>query len=212
MAESTAAIDWQKLYRNRQQTADRFGDIWDLPVASRYHRVVAAEGKAGVSLLEVGAGDRSFQQKMQGYWGDLDYRSCDIDSTYPHDFSHIDDVTGSFDIICSFEMIEHLTLVDAHHMVCRMFELVKPGGLVALTTPNIYYPPGFLRDATHITPFCYDELGGLLTLAGFRVKSIHRLYHDSLVKKLFKRFLFYPLYRLMGIDYAKQIIIVAEKS
>ena len=114
-------------------------------------------------------------------------------------------------MVCAFELIEHVTLEDAQHMVTRMFDLTKPGGCIVLTTPNIYYPPGFLRDATHITPFCYDELGGLLRLAGYEVTAIFRLYHDSLIKKFVKRILAYPLYRLLGIDFARQIIIVARK-
>lgn len=204
-------LDWQKLYSHRKRIEKTFGDIWDLPVASRYHRVVAGEGGAGTSLLEVGAGDRSFEKKMTDYWGSVTYVSCDIDPTYPHEFNHIDEVTGEYDLICAFEMIEHVTLDDAAHVIQRMYESLKPGGAVILTTPNIYYPPAFMRDVTHITPFCYDELGGLLSLTGFNVTSIHRLYHDSLIKKLIRRYLMYPVFRAIGIDFAKQIIVVARK-
>ncbi len=207
----TNTIDWQKLYRERQAVADRFGEIWDLPVDKRYHKVLSRLGASGVTLLEIGAGDRTLAEKMNGYWGAFDYRSCDIDSSYQHDYSHIDEATGDYDLICGFELIEHLSLDEAHHMCERCFELAKPGGKIALTTPNIFYPPAFLRDATHITPFCYDELGGLLQLCGFNVVEIYRLYHDSVVKKFLKRFLSYPIYRITGIDFAKQIMVVAEK-
>lgn len=204
-------MNWQQLYQERRNIAARFGDIWSLPLATRYHRVVAGEGSAGTSVLEVGAGDRSFQNKLRGYWGELSYVSCDIDATHSHEFSSIDEVTGRYDLVCGFEVIEHLTLDEASHMVARMFEVTKAGGRIALTTPNIYYPPAYLRDVTHITPFCYDELGALLQIAGFRVKSIHRLYHDSILKKLVRRYLFYPVFRVLGIDFARQIIVVAEK-
>lgn len=205
------SLDWQQLYQHRKDIARRFGDIWALPVANRYHRVVADIGSAGTKLLEIGAGDRSFEKKMQGYWGELEYFSCDIDPTYPHDFNHIDEVEGEYDLICAFEMIEHVTLEEAAHVIERCYEVVRPGGRIALTTPNIYYPPAFMRDVTHVTPFCYDELGALLSLAGFHVQSIHRLYHDSIVKKLIRRFLMYPIFRAIGIDFAKQIIVVANK-
>ncbi len=204
-------IDWHKLYRERQAVADQFGKIWSLPVAQRYHKVLASVGSRGVDLLEVGAGDRALNEKMKGYWGELNYRSCDVDPTFEHDFSSVDEVEGSFDIVCAFELIEHLSLNGAWHMVKKMYEHVKPGGRVVLTTPNIYYPPAFLRDATHVTPFCYDELGGLLRLAGFRVVSVHRLYHDSMIKKFMRRVLLYPVFRALGIDYARQIIVVADK-
>ena len=69
----TVTIDWQELYLERKSVADQFGKIWSLPVASRYHRVVAGLGNAKTRLLEVGAGDRSFENKMAGYWGGCDY-------------------------------------------------------------------------------------------------------------------------------------------
>ena len=117
----TIEIDWQQLYRKRQSVADRFGDIWQLPIEKRYHQVLAKEGSQSVELLEVGAGDRGLETKMKGYWGDFEYRSCDIDPTYDHDFKGIGEVEGEFDVICVFELIEHLSLEDAHEMVARMY-------------------------------------------------------------------------------------------
>ena len=137
------SIDWQNLYHHRRAIAKQFGDIWDLPVARRYHQVVANEGRSGFSVLEVGAGDRGFEQKLKDYWGEVGYCSCDIDPTFDHDFKHIDEVSGAFDLICAFELIEHLTLADAQYMVEKMLALLKPGGVAILTTPNIYYPPAY---------------------------------------------------------------------
>ncbi len=210
MPESPA-INWQDLYRQRQDIADRFGDIWDLPLDKRYHLVLSRHGAEGSRLIEVGAGDRGLESKMRGYWGDLEYSSCDIDETYPHEFGHYDDISGEFDVACAFELIEHMPLGDAYAMLCKLHEVITPGGKLLLTTPNIYYPPAFLRDATHITPFCYDELGAVVQLAGFRVTHLYRLHHDSVIKKFLKRFVFYPLYRIVGIDFSKQIMLVAEK-
>ena len=203
-------IDWQLLYRQRKSIRVRFGNVWKLPVRKRYHQVLSACGASGISLLELGAGDRGLAEKLRGYWGEFDYSSCDIDSTYAHDFTSVDEIEGSYDVICAFEFIEHLTLKEAAHMLGKARQHLKPGGILVLTTPNIFYPPSFLRDATHITPFCYDELGGLVSIIGFRVQFIYRLYHDALIKKFVRGVLMYPVFRLLGIDFAKQIIIVAE--
>ncbi len=53
-------IAGQKLYLERSVVSDGFGETRDLPVVPRYHRVVASIGGHGASVLEVGAGDRSF--------------------------------------------------------------------------------------------------------------------------------------------------------
>ena len=82
--------------------------------------------------------------------------------------------------------------------------------MLILTTPNTFYPTADLRDATHITPFCFEALAGLASLAGFQVQPIYRFFHDSLLKKCVKRFLMYSLFRVLGIDYAKQVLVVAK--
>ena len=204
-------IDWQHLYRHRKSAEKRFGDIWQLPLRKRYHQVLADQGRAGVSLLEVGAGDRALQDTMKRYRGQFNYVSCDIDPTYEHEFKASSEITGEYDVIAIFEMIEHVPLADAASLLQDCFEHLKPGGKIVLTTPNTYYPPAYLRDATHITPFCYDELAGLLDLCGFRTSAIYRLHHDAVLKKFLKRVVFYPLFRLLGIDFAHQIAVVAEK-
>ncbi len=204
-------IDWSKQYEHRKFIARKFGTIWQIPVARRYYNVLSRLGSQSTRMLEVGAGDRSLEKKMTGYWGQFSYKSCDIDKRYPHDFDSIDAVDESFDLICAFEMIEHVSLEEAHQLLTRCLDIIVPGGQIVLTTPNIYYPPDFLRDATHRTPFCYDELGGLLRLCGFEVTEIYRMYHDSILKKIVRRILMYPVYRVMGIDFAHQILVVGKK-
>ncbi|MFN3237101.1 MAG: class I SAM-dependent methyltransferase [Pseudomonadales bacterium] len=204
-------IDWQQLYQQRKAAAKKFGSIWQVPLRKRYHTVLAELGEANISLLEVGAGDRALQQTMSRYWGAFSYASCDIDATFEHDFASTKDLRGEYDLVAIFEMIEHVPLLDAAEVLQDCLRHLKPGGKIMLTTPNTYYPPAYLRDATHITPFCYDELAGLLSLCGFQVTAIYRLHHDSVIKKAIKRYLAYPLFRLLGIDFAHQIAVVAEK-
>ena len=204
-------IDWSQLFEQRKMIASRFGNIWKIPIARRYYDVLRKLGRESVTVLEIGAGDRGLEKKMAGYWGQFDYRSCDIDTRYEHDFKEIGSVTVAFYLICAFGMIAKVRLEDVGPVGGQYFQLKVPGGLERITTPNIYYPPDFLRDATHRTPFCYDELGGLLQLCGYETTAIYRLYHDSIVKKFIKRVLMYPIFRVLGIDFAHQIMVVGRK-
>ena len=138
--------------------------------------------------------------------------SCDIDQSQPHDFYNIDDVTGRYDLVGGLEVIEHRLLDAAKHLVARAWDLLEPAGQLALTAPNTFYPPAFLRDATQVTAFCFDELGGLLRAAGFEVTGLFRLDHDALVKNLLKRVLLHPLYISVGVDFAHQIMVVGRKG
>lgn len=205
-------IDWSNLYQHRKKISRQFGSVWKLPVEKRYHSVLKVLGKSGCKVLEIGAGDKKLRHRLKREWGNLQYFSCDLDSQFDHDFKSIAAIEGEYDLICAFELVEHLTLDDASAMLKKCFAHMSAGGKLMLTTPNIYYPPAYLRDATHITPFCYDELGGLVEKSGFTVTKICRLYHDALIKKLVKRILLYPLFRVMNIDFAKQIAVVAIKD
>ncbi|MFP6805935.1 MAG: methyltransferase domain-containing protein [Pseudomonadales bacterium] len=199
------------MYQQRKAVAKKFGTIWHISIARRYYNVLSGLGRESVKLLEVGAGDQSLQAKMASYWGTYSYKSCDIDTQYEHDFKGIDEVKGEYELICAFEMIEHVSLEEAHHLPSRCYEHTVEGGQIAITTPNIYYPPDFLRDATHRAAFCYDELGGLLQLCGYEVTALYRLYHDSIFKKFVKRILMYPIFRVLGIDFSHQIMVVGKK-
>ncbi|HEY9135964.1 MAG TPA: methyltransferase domain-containing protein [Pseudomonadales bacterium] len=203
-------LDWSLMYENRRATQRTFGDIWDLPIQKRHHKVIALHGKPGLSWLEIGAGDRRLKQELETQWPLKSYKSFDIDQRHPHDFFSLHDIEGKYDRICMFEMIEHITIEHAKDVLSKCRESLVPGGKLLITTPNIYYPPGFLRDASHITPWAYDELGGLVRSADFEVIAIYRLYNDAFLRKIAHRYLLAPLHRFMGIDFSKQIMLVAE--
>jgi len=82
-----------------------------------------------------------------------------------HDFAGA--VAGQFDAVTAIEVIEHLE--NPRHLLRQAKQLLKPGGLMFVTTPNIESVPARLRflvrgdlrmfgrdpamnDPTHITP------------------------------------------------------------
>lgn len=81
---------------------------------------------------------------------------------------------GSFDVICSFEVIEHVT--DPAAEVRRMASLLRPGGILYLTTPNYNCVARRTSPSTwnvasypeHLTYFTPRSMHRMLRAAGFR--------------------------------------------
>jgi hypothetical protein len=206
----TQPISWSTLYRHRRQAAAQFGKIFSLPIRKRVRDVLAEQVQPGQSVLEVGGGDRSMGQFLKQRLDQIRYESLDPDPAGAHDYRSLDDVERQFDCVFAFEVIEHLPLEEIMAWLPRLRLLLVPHGRLVLSTPNTFYPPAYLRDATHCTPLCYDELAGLVAAAGFEVLQIVRIYNDPLPRMLLRRFVFGWLFRLIGIDFARQIVLVAR--
>lgn len=204
-------ISWSGLYEHRRAAAARFGKIFALPIAKRVREVLLDHIANDNHVLEVGAGSRDMQRTLQQHGRRVRYESIDIDPNGEHEYASLEEIERTYDVIFALEVVEHLTLEEIKPWLVRLHELLRANGTLLLSTPNTYYPPAYLRDATHRTPLCYDELAGLCTAAGFEVTRIVRIYHDPLHRKLLRRYLFGWLFRLIGIDFARQIMLVARR-
>ena len=202
---------WSEQYKFRRAVAARFGGIFALPLARSVRDVLFDVVRDENDVLEVGAGDRRMSALVAKKRRGVSYRSMDIDPQGAHDYRALEDIDRAFDCIFAFEVVEHLALDELSDWLARLRDLLKPAGHLVLSTPNTFYPPAWLRDASHRTPLCYDELGGLLEANGLRVTRIVRIYNDPLWRMVARRWLFGWLFRLIGIDFARQIVIVAQK-
>jgi hypothetical protein len=203
---------WSEQYFFRREVAARFGRVFDLPLARRVREVLIDVVRDEDEVLEVGAGDRRMRDLLAKKRPRATYRSLDIDPRGEHDYRTLHEIDRAFDCIFAFEVAEHIEAEALSGWVVQLKDLLKPAGHLVLSTPNTFYPPAYLRDASHRTPLCYDELGGLLEAAGLRVTRIVRIYNDPVWRMIARRFLFGWLFRLIGIDFARQIIVVAQKS
>ncbi len=201
-------ISWSELARHRRAIAKRWRSVYTLPTVRRGKALVAETVRPGWSVLEIGAGDGALAERLPA---GATYASMDIDpevdATY-HDLAAID---RTFDCVVAIEVIEHLVVDDIPAWLERLVACLAPGGTMVLTTPNIYCPSAFLRDATHRTPIAYDELGGLVCAAGLEVKALYRIDGDALLRRLVNRFVLGWVYRLMRLDHAQRIAVVAKK-
>ena len=195
----------------RRAARKKFGPVHGLPLARRASGVLLQHARDGMRVLEVGAGDRRMKEHLQRRFRHIRYESLDPDPEGPHEYRSWDQVPGGYDLVFAFEVLEHIPVRQLPDFLWQMERHLNPGGLLLLSTPNVYCPHRYLYDATHCTPLCYDELAGLVQLAGLDVQAIYRTYHEPFLRKLVRRWAFGWLFRLLMLDYAPQIVLVARK-
>lgn len=204
-------VDWSKIINYRDQIHKRYPTIWNLKLIKRPSWLLKRLLRSGIRILDVGAGDRRMEKRVKDVYPDILYKSMDIDRRVPHDYYSLAEIDEQFDLITLFEVIEHLELEEGVEMLGRLRELLVDGGRLIISTPNVYNPSRFWHDATHKTAYSYEELGGVVLSQGFEVLGIYRTFHASALKYLLRRILFYPLHRILNVDFAKSIVVLAQK-
>jgi 2-polyprenyl-3-methyl-5-hydroxy-6-metoxy-1,4-benzoquinol methylase len=204
-------LEWSKLFTYRDRIHNRYREIWDIPLIKKRAPLLKRVLQNGMTILDVGAGARGMKREIEALGFNVDYKSMDIDRSVKHEFYDLQEITEAFDIIICFEVIEHLSLEEGSILTQRLFELTKKGGLVILSTPNIFNPSRYFRDATHRTFYPYDEFCGILAMAGFEIKEVYRSFNDAFHRYVVKVYVLGWLFRLLSIDYANSIFVVAEK-
>ncbi len=82
---------------------------------------------------------------------------------------------GSFDAVISQHLIEHLD--DPRVALAEWHRVLRPGGILALITPNAEHPnPELFADPTHAVLFSRDSLQSTLEDSGFRVDWVFTLF------------------------------------
>jgi SAM-dependent methyltransferase len=205
-------IDWTELINCRDKIHKRYSKIWALKLIKRPSWLLKRHLRPGMRILDVGASDKRMQKRVKDVYPDILYKSMDIDRTIPHDYYSLDEIDEQFDLIILFEVIEHLELDQGMELLSRLNELLVDGGKLIISTPNIFHPNRFWTTATHKTAYSYEELGGIVLSQGLEVLAIYRTFHASFLKYFFRLTLFYPLHRILNVDFAKSIVVVAAKK
>jgi SAM-dependent methyltransferase len=209
MSEETS---WSRLFEHRDKIHEKYPEIWDLKILRKRFPLMLETIRDGERVLDMGASNRNLDGRLKRHFPSLIYKSMDIDREQVHDFYSLEEIRECFDVVFLFEVIEHLDLEEGIRLLKRIYELLDPGGRLILTTPNVFNPSRYWRDATHKVAYCYDELAGLLMAQQFQVRAMYRTYSDAFLRYLFRIYVMAPLHRYLGIDFAKSILIVAEKS
>ena len=205
-------ISWSKLFKYRDQVHQMYRNIWDIKILRKRFPLMVKTIQDGEKVLDIGASNRNLQDRLRRSFPKLIYKTMDIDREQFHDFYSLEEIQEFFDVIFLFEVIEHLDIEEGVQLLNKIYNLLNGGGRLILTTPNVFNPSRFWRDATHKVAYCYDELGGLLLSQGFQIKTMYRTYSDAFHRYLFRIYIMAPLHRYLGIDFAKSILVVAEKK
>lgn len=182
---------------------------------------------AGARVLELGAGGGALSQRLHdaGFavcacdlFADnftppdaIEFRAADLNGDFPTALG------GPWDAIVALEVVEHLE--NPRHLLRGCRELLHPGGVLVLSTPNLANPvsqASFLREGDfqwfadtdyreqgHIAPVapsvlrrCFDELGFAQLHEGSVGNPFRRL---RSLRKLGRRLLAHALSVLSGI-------------
>jgi len=205
-------ISWSKLFDYRDQIHEKYPEVWGLKILRKRFPLMMRNIRDGEKILDIGASNRNLEGRLKRHYPNLIYKSMDVDREQSHDFYSLDEIQETFDVVFLFEVIEHLDLEDGVRLLKKVYDLLNEGGRLILTTPNVFNPSRYWRDATHRVAYCYDELGGLLLAQGFHIKAIYRTYSDAFHRYLFRLYVMAPLHRYLGVDFAKSILVIAERK
>jgi cyclopropane fatty-acyl-phospholipid synthase-like methyltransferase len=95
------------------------------------------------------------------------------------------DIGTNFDLVISFEVVEHLTINQVDVFLSTMFLSLRPGGRLIITTPNyksawpliewvcdrLPFLPNMSGDQ-HITRFTFSSISSVLQRSGFEIDRV----------------------------------------
>ncbi|HYP57430.1 MAG TPA: class I SAM-dependent methyltransferase [Beijerinckia sp.] len=145
------------------------------------YELAAKKVAAGAKVLDVGCGAAHFRRYLAHaqYTGlDPNFASKTPDADVRGETleDHVSRHAGSYDAVCAFQVLEHLSNPAAFFM--QMVQAAKPGGLIIIGVPLIPSAitriPNFLVNAPphHLTWWTEPALAALAARAGAQVESI----------------------------------------
>jgi hypothetical protein len=167
------------------------------------------------SLLDVGAGDLRLREKYRGLGYRGEYLTLDIGDEYAYDYSDLSEVGRTFGAILCMDVIEHLPLEEGLSMIVRMAELLDDGGVLVIQTPNarcIRHPLSW--DMTHLHCYNIADVWSFLTCLGLEVEGYRIVFSTErvgLLARVKQLAAAYVTTRLLGCDYADNLLLVARK-
>ncbi len=187
----------------------------DSPHLNEYERLIFDRTKHAGRLLDYGGGDNRLKRKFLAAGFQGRYETLDISSEEPHEYSSLDQITGSFDAILCLEVIEHMSLNDYVDLMDALGKLLVPGGLLVISTPNpLCVVPMWAGDPGHVQQFPIADLAADLVVRGHDVEAF-RVRYGAWPKGIRERTRFFAMRAmcyLLSVDYAHGIMVIGKKK
>lgn len=172
--------------------------------------------KKAQRILEIGAGDLSNQRKLNAAGFGGQYESLDIGDEFQYTYKTWAEVQGKFDAILLLDVIEHLPLTEGLELLHECYSRLQSQGLLIVQTPNARSIRSPLStDMTHLQGYNIQDLWAYLTLMGCQVQG-YRIQFLPQSMSLFSRIRYnfsrWLISRILGLDYADNILIIATKT
>ncbi len=204
-------FSWSRFYSYRKEIKKTYPSVYKIKIRKKLTDILLEESEEGIKILDVGANQRIHGEEITLKKPTITYKSMDIDRALPHDYSSLDEINESFDLIIFSEVIEHLNFKEGISMLRKLLTLLNSNGKIVLSTPNLYHPNRYW-DSDHRTPYRYDEICAALISVGFNINKIYRIYNDQFLRRMIRIYIASHLHKYLDVDFAKSIIVVASKK
>jgi ubiquinone/menaquinone biosynthesis C-methylase UbiE len=144
--------------------------------------MLSRSGLKGGNALDIGCGDGKHTFDLQNMLPDFHFSGADFSERaityarmlapqipfYVQDGTSLQFADASFDAIVSIEVIEHIPVAEVPLFLQEIKRLLKPGGVVVLTTPTTNRPV----DEKHFQHFSEASMRKYLGDAGFQIREM----------------------------------------
>lgn len=204
-------FSWSRFWKARKEVRKQYKDIYCLPIKKKLFQIVSEEIKDTSSILEVGAGEKILKKKVEETYPSVTYKTMDIDVEGDHDYTKLETIEEKFDVIVMAEVIEHLFFEEGLNIFQDLHYLLKEGGKLIVTTPNIYHPNTWFKDSDHRVALSYEVLGAMAKETEFEIHEIYRTFNDSFFKRFTKMYITKFIFKHLELDFAPSIVLVAKR-
>jgi hypothetical protein len=177
-------------------------------------RLVSAALREKKRVLDVGAGSLKVRDTLIADGLQARYETLDVGEEYDYTYRSLDQAEGTFDAILFLDVLEHLPLRDGLALLGRLALKIPAGGTLIVQTPNarcVRSP--FSSDMTHVQAYNLPDLWAYLSCLNFKTAGYRVAFRSpsriaSRLTELASRAV---VTRLLGLDYADNILLVADK-